>query len=282
MPREFAGHLIFVAPRVRCGIIHLMQRHNAGGIAYYTFDSLKDSGAPIHAVSTRHGGVSPAPFDTLNLSHTAGDDATNVATNIQRLHDALALDAAATVSASQAQADGVAVVGARERGTVVKGVDALLTDEPNVPLLLRYADCVPIFFFDPAHRAIGVVHAGWRGTVLKVAAKAAQRMFDTFGTRPHDLIACIAPSIGPCCYRIGGDVIARVRRAFENADALLPRMNGRVHFDLWQANAQQLRALGVEQIQVAEICTAHHTNEFYSWRAEKANTGRFGAIIALA
>lgn len=259
-----------------------MQRETRGNLAYYTCSSLRDSGALVHAISTRHGGVSPAPFNTLNLSHTAGDDKSNVAVNIQRLHDALGLDAAATVSASQAQADRVAVVGAAQRGTIVRDVDALLTNEPGVPLMLRYADCVPIFFFDPLHRAIGVAHAGWRGTVAKIATAAARVMCDAFGTRPRDLNTWIAPSIGPCCYRIGEDVIGQVRAAFENADELLiPQADGSIHFDLWQANARQLRSLGVEQVEVAGLCTADHTQDFYSWRAEKAKTGRFGAIIAL-
>lgn len=259
-----------------------MQREMRGNLAYYTCDSLRDSGALVHAISTRHGGVSPAPFDTLNLSHAAGDDKANVAVNIQRLHDVLGLDATATVSASQAQADRVAVVGAAQRGTIVREVDALLTNAPGVPLMLRYADCVPIFFFDPAHRAIGVAHAGWRGTVAKIATKAVRAMFEAFGTQPRDLIALIAPSIGPCCYRVGEDVITQVRAAFDNADELLKlQADGRVNLDLWQANAWQLRALGVEQIKVAGLCTADHTQDFYSWRAEKARTGRFGAIIAL-
>jgi purine-nucleoside/S-methyl-5'-thioadenosine phosphorylase / adenosine deaminase len=259
-----------------------MRRETRGELAYYTFESLKDSGTLIHAVSTRHGGVSPAPFDTLNLSQTVGDDQTNVAANIERLHDALSLDARATVSARQAQADRVAIVGAAQRGSIVRGVDALLTNEPGVPLMLRYADCVPILFFDPAHHAISVAHAGWRGTVGKVATHAARAMFDSFGTRPRDLVACIAPSIGACCYQIGDDVISQVRAAFDDADELLRvQPDGGTHFDLWQANARQLRDLGVEQIEIAGICTADHTNDFYSWRAEKAKTGRFGAMISI-
>lgn len=259
-----------------------MQRETRADLAYYTFDSLRDAGALVHAISTRHGGVSPAPFNTLNLSHAAGDDKANVAANIQRLHDALGLDATTTISASQAQADRVAVVDAAQRGTIIRDVDALLTNAPGVPLMLRYADCVPIFFFDPAHRAIGVAHAGWRGAVAQIATKAARAMFDAFDTRPRDLIACIAPSIGPCCYRVGADVIAQVRAAFDHADELLiAQAGGNIHFDLWQANARQLRALGIEQIEIAQICTAHHTDDFYSWRAENAKTGRFGAVIAL-
>jgi copper oxidase (laccase) domain-containing protein len=106
-------------------------------------------------------------------------------------------------------------------------------------------------------------------------------MFDAFGTRPRDLTAYLAPSIGPCCYRVDADVIARVRAAFDDADALLIAQPDGTHFDLWQANAQQLSALGIEQIEIAQVCTAHHTEDWYSWRAERGKTGRFGAIIAI-
>ena len=259
-----------------------MQRRHKHQVDYFTFDSLDHSDSIVHAISTRHSGVSPAPFDSLNLSRHVGDEPTNVATNIQRLHHALGLDPATTVDASQAQANDVAVVGAEQRGTRIKDVDALVTNTPNVPLMLRFADCVPILFYDPEHRTIGAAHAGWRGTVLKIAGKTAQTMFDTFGSRPRDLIVCIAPSIGPCCYRVGEDVSERVRGAFDNADELLSRQaDGGIHFDLWEANASQLRALGIEQIEIANICTAHHTDDFYSWRAEKNKTGRFGAIISI-
>jgi YfiH family protein len=260
-----------------------MRREIRGDVEYYTFYSLSDSRTLVHAISTRHGGVSPAPFDTFNLGRSTGDEEINVKTNFQRLHAALGLDSAATISASQAQADRVAVVGAAQRGTVVREVDALVTNEPGLPLLLRFADCVPILLFDPRHQAIGVAHAGWRGTVGKIAAKTARVMFDTFGTAPRDLIACVAPSIGPCCYAIRDDVIDLVRKAFEYSDELLTTQpDGQVHFDLWKANAQQLSTMGVEQIEIAGICTADHTNDFYSWRAEDGKTGRFGAIIALA
>ena len=260
-----------------------MRRETRGELTYYTFHSLNDFDFLIHAISTRHGGISPAPFDALNLSRATGDAETNVATNILRLHDALGLEATATISASQAQADQVATVGAAQRGAVVRDVDALLTNEPALPLLLRYADCVPILLFDPRHRAIGVAHAGWRGTTGKIAAKAAQRMFDVYGTLPRDLIACIGPSIGPCCYAVRDDVITRVRAAFDQSDELLRTYSeGVVHFDLWEANAQQLRALGIDQIEIAGTCTADRTDDFFSWRAENGKTGRFGAIISLA
>jgi len=230
----------------------------------------------------RHGGISPAPFHSLNLSVAAGDNPSNVNANISRLHHALALDESATVTASQAQADQVAILDAGDRGTRIQNVDALITNAPDLPLLLRFADCVPIFFYDPVHRAIGVAHAGWRGTVAKIVAKTVRAMRDAYGTKMKDVRACIAPSIGPCCYEIGENVINQVRAGFHRADDLLVKQNGSTHLDLWQANAQQLRELGVEQIEIAEICTADHTDDFYSWRKENKNTGRFGAIISIA
>jgi YfiH family protein len=259
-----------------------VERHAAGDIVYYAFKSWRDSGKLTHAISTRHGGTSRAPFDTLNLGHTVGDDAPSVETNIRLLHSALGLDAAATVTASQAQADAVAIVTNSHRGTRVANVDALLTRARGVPLMLRYADCVPIFLWDPIHAAIGVVHAGWRGTVKKVTTRAACAMFDAFGTQPRDLLAAIGPSIGPCCYSIGPEVVLQVQAAFGQDKDLLEERGGSVYFDLWQANASQLLQLGVEQVQVARVCTAEHTGDFYSARAEKGKTGRFAAMIALA
>ncbi len=257
-----------------------MRQHVSNGVRYYTLESLSFFGNVVHGISTRHGGVSPAPYASLNLSRTVGDNAENVSCNIERLHVALGLDVRALVTASQAQADRVAIVGAEERGSRIVDVDALLTDEPGIPLMLRYADCVPILMYDPVHPAIGIAHAGWRGTVARVAAKAARAMFDRFATQPADLIACIGPSIGPCCYAVGQDVVDQVTASFLQPDDLLIRRGDRTYFDLWRANERQLRELGINRIEVGEFCTAEHTDEFYSARGE-GTTGRFGAVIAL-
>ncbi len=236
----------------------------------------------VHAFSTRHGGTSPAPYDTLNLSYRTGDDARNVTENLSRWHRAVGLDPSRTVDASQAQADRVAIVGLKDCGTRIPDVDALLTHDPGVTLMLRYADCVPILLLDPAHRAIGLVHAGWRGTVAKVTTKALQAMFDTYRTSPADVIACIGPSIGPCCYTVGSDVADQVRAAFGQSELLTADgANGIARLDLWKANAVQMRALGVQQIEIAGLCTAQRTDDFYSWRAEHGKTGRLAALLAL-
>ena len=259
-----------------------MQRIEKGKLVFYQSEALAPFTHVVQAVTTRHGGVSPAPFDTLNLSAAVGDDPVNVQENWKRLHAALGLDALATVDAKQAQADQVARITADQRGTRIADVDALITDVPGVPLLLRFADCVPILLYDRAQRAIGIAHAGWRGTVGRVVTHTVVAMSEAFGTRPRDLMACICPSIGPCCYEIGSDVRARVEAVFPDTKELLVHANGSIHLDLWEANAQQLRDLGVGQIEVAGICTADHTQDLYSWRREQAQTGRFAALIALA
>lgn len=263
------------------GIIVCMHRVEIEGLAFYRSDLLNNFPNVIHAVTTRHGGSSPTPFDSLNLSAHVGDDAANVNSNLDRVHQALGLDRHSTVDASQAQAERVAVITQSERGTRVAGVDGLISNNPGIPLMLRFADCVPILFYDPVQQAVGLAHAGWRGTVGKVVTNTVIAMRDAFGTDPADLISVIGPSIGPCCYEIGSDVHGRVNSAFPDTAQLLLQQNGALHLDLWQANAHQLRELGLKQIEIANICTADHTNDFYSWRRETAQTGRFGALISL-
>ncbi|HZQ07183.1 MAG TPA: peptidoglycan editing factor PgeF [Anaerolineae bacterium] len=258
-----------------------MQRVEQDSMVFYQSDLFKAFPNVIHAVTTRHGGVSPAPFDSLNLSSHVGDSPDNVMENMERFHRALGLERRTTVDAHQAQADRVARVTVAERGTRIQGVDGLITNLRGIPLMLRYADCVPILLYDPTHQAIGIAHAGWRGTVGKIVTNTVKAMQDAFGTEPSQLITAIGPSIGPCCYEIGADVRERVEAAFAGKNELLLARNGTLHLDLWQANAVQLRALGVEQIDVAGVCTADHTDDFYSWRREQAKTGRFAAVIAL-
>ena len=258
-----------------------MQRNDFDGTVLYQSLEFLQYPQLAHGITTRHGGISPAPFDTLNLSTHVGDTAECVQENLRRVHAALNLDARATVDASQAQADRVERITTAERGTRRQGIDGMLTNARGIPLMLRFADCVPILLYDPAHQAIGIAHAGWRGTVSKVLTNTVRAMQDAFGTRPAELKACIGPSIGPCCYEIGADVRARVETAFPETSELLLRRNGTTHLDLWQANATQLRALGVREIEIAGVCTADHTHDFYSWRRENAATGRFAALIAL-
>ncbi len=254
----------------------------ATGLAYYTFEALDVFPELIHAVTTRHGGASTGQWASLNLTKGTGDDPAVVEENLRRASAALGLRREDLVSPNQRHTANVRQVGHADRGRIVTGYDILITDEPGVPLLLRYADCTPILIYDPVRRACALIHSGWRGTVQGAAQAAVAALSTAFGSRPADMIAAIGPAIGPCCYEVGQDVIDAVQAVFDQPDALLPlQANGRHHFDLWAANWRLLSEAGVGQINLAEICTACRTDEFYSYRREKGKTGHFGAWMAL-
>jgi polyphenol oxidase len=148
--------------------------------------------------------------------------------------------------------------------------------------LLRYADCTPVLIYDPAHHALAVVHSGWRGTVQGAARAAVAALAESYGSHPGDMVAAIGPSIGPCCYEVGREVVDAVRAVFARPDELLPiRVGGLRHFDLWMANWRWLAEAGIRQIEVSGMCTACHNDEFYSYRAEAGRTGHFGAVMEL-
>jgi YfiH family protein len=259
-----------------------MQRLTVDGLSYYQFDSFAAHDVP-HAVFARHGGVSPAPYASLNMSVSTGDSPENVRHNRSKAFRALGRDPETLADLWQVHSADVIVAdapnGARQ---YLAKADTLLTDRPDVTLFLRFADCVPILLFDPRCRAVGAVHAGWRGTLKLAAAAAVAAMGERYGTRPADLVAGIGPSIGPCHYAVGPEVVAETRQVFgAGADALLVGVNGGHHLDLWAANEAVLLRSGVEQVEVAHICTYCHSQDFFSHRAQGARTGRFGALIGL-
>lgn len=250
------------------------------GLRYFRFNLLQD--VP-HAVFTRRGGVSPAPWASLNLGGTVGDDPMRVRENRRRALHALGLEETSVYDVWQVHSAQVVVAqAARPAHMPHVQADAILTGQRGVTLLMRFADCVPILLYDPQRQVVGIVHAGWQGTVRKVVREAVLQMQATFGTQPADLLAAIGPSIGPDHYEVGKDVVEAVEQTFgTDSSALLPRCDGRVFFDLWAANRLLLEQVGVRQIEMAALCTACHTEDWFSHRAEKGRTGRFGALIAL-
>jgi YfiH family protein len=259
-----------------------MKRHQSNGLAYYTFETLAAFPEVIHAVTTRHGGVSTGQYTSLNLTTGTGDEPAAVQENLRRTCAALNLRRGDLISPNQRHTANVQRVGRAERGQVFTGCDILITDEPGVPLLLRYADCTPVLIYDRAHHAFAVVHSGWRGTVQRAAAAAVNALSEAYGSRADELVAAVGPSIGPCCYEVGDDVVDAVTATYAAADGLLPRAgSGRQHFDLWTANRRCLCEAGVRTVEVAGICTACRVDEFYSYRAARGRTGHFGAVMAL-
>lgn len=260
----------------------------ANNVWYGTFAHFNSVGI-CHGFATRIGGLSEAPFYSLNVGLRSGDDSKKVVANRERLFQALGIAAGTVVSGQQVHGDTVAVVTERAmgRGALncdgLPGTDALVTNAAGVALMIFFADCVPVLFVDPKRRAIGACHAGWRGTAASLAAKTVLAMQQHFGTEPGDCLVGIGPSIGQCCYEVDEPVIACYREAFSWWEDVAIPHGSNWRLDLRQANCQQLEDIGVhkQNIVLSNVCTACNTPLFYSYRAEHGKTGVLAAVIRL-
>jgi YfiH family protein len=259
-----------------------MIRSVNNGLVFYQFASLAVHTEAQHAIFTRLGGRSQGAFRSLNVGSLVGDDPAAVQANHELIWASLDLQLTTVVTARQVHGARAAVVGCSDGGTVIPSTDALISDEPGVALLLRFADCVPLVLCDPQRHAIGLAHAGWRGMVAGVVPNTVAALQSAFGCRPADLIAGVGPAIGPCCYEVGPNVVAEVEGVFGKATGLLSvQPDGAVHFDLPAAIHRQLQHSGVVQVEDSGLCTHCHTDEFFSHRAENGHTGRFAVVAAL-
>lgn len=271
-----------------------MPFQQSGTIRYYTFSIFDEADKTLsnthrftHGVITRRGGVSQAPWASLNLGGTVGDDPQAVLDNRLRTFQALDRPFDSLFDVWQVHSREVVCAEApRPLNQAHLRADAILTDCPGVTLFMRFADCVPILLYDPVRRVVGLVHAGWQGTVQRIAESAVQQMCERYGTRAKDILAGIGPSIGAHHYQVGPEVVLSVRQAFGDVPGLLypglgQNPDGKMQLDLWEANRLCLEQAGVHQIEVSGICTACHLDDWYSHRGEKGRTGRFGALIGL-
>jgi YfiH family protein len=253
------------------------------------FESL--SGADTRAfVTTRHGGVSRAPYDHLNLGLHVGDRRDDVLANRQLLAGALGIPPQALIFVDQVHGHHVLRVTGAERPSMGESnvghlacADAMITDQPGFCLCIMVADCVPILLWDARTGAIGAAHAGWRGTVEDIGGRTVRAMQEAFGARSEDLHAAIGPSIGPEDFEVGPEVAAAFRKAFllHHGDLIRAGDADRSFVDLWRANALHLEAAGVasDQIEISGRSTYAETDDFFSYRAEGGRTGRFVAGI---
>lgn len=241
---------------------------------------LEALGVP-HAFTTRLGGVSAQPFDTLNLGRAAGDDPAAVRENRARALAALGRDTSNQVEASQVHGREIAVVNAAHRGQRIRGADGLTSRDPSAVLAMHCADCAPVLVSDPTTGAVAAVHTGWRGTASGAASAAIRTMGEAFGSRPEDLVVAIGPAIGPCCYEVGGEVVEALAPWPWQSAVLRPSSEGRWFLDLWEANRRQIESAGVPPwaITTAGLCTACHPDLFFSHR-RSGRTGRMAALIA--
>jgi YfiH family protein len=257
-------------------------RNEADGVPYYNFETLTGHQALVHAVFTRLGGVSAPPYEALNVGHSVGDDHENVEANHRLVYETLGISDADVVTARQVHGNRVAVVDTKDVGRVVPETDALVTAVPGVFLLLRFADCLPILLYDPEKQIVGIGHAGWRGTGAAVGQQMVRVMVESLGSDPAQLMASLGPAIGPCCYRVGKEVVEAVAPTLQDRQRAIRHLgDGAFSLDLWEANRQHLLSRGVRSIETSHICTACRSGEFFSHRADAGTTGRFAAILGM-
>lgn len=236
----------------------------------------------VHGLFTRQGGVSRAPWATLNVGGNVGDEVQHVAENRRRILHHLARPLDSTFDVWQVHGAQILHAEHPRTGPPYPRADGVITDNPAVTLVLRFADCVPLLLFDAKRLAIGLVHAGWKGTVLQAARRAVEAMERAFGSSPRDIVAGIGPAIAGHHYPVGPEVETAFRDSFgDGASSFLQAKNGEVHLDLPGANGKLLRRAGVSHIERSRICTACDLTNWFSHRGENGRTGRFAAVVAL-
>ena len=269
--------------------MHVNEAEN--GVVYLTWPAIEKIEGIRHAFSTRIGGVSKEHLSSMNLSFSRGDDPANVRENYRRFCEAAGFEVENIVTSDQTHTTKVRYVTKADCGSGVTrdrdfhDIDGMITDEPGVVLATFYADCVPLYFVDPVHRAIGLSHSGWRGTVHKMGQATLDAMHERFGTEAKDVIAAVGPSICQDCYEVSGDVAVEFERAFaghEN-EILIAKENGKYQLDLWKANEIVLLDAGVlpEHIEITDICTCCNPDLLFSHRASHGKRGNLGALLCL-
>lgn len=269
-----------------------MQTTNVSDIELHLFENLSAFDSITHFVTSRRGGYSAGNFQGFNVGFNVGDDNWNVLRNRKILSGATNIPLESFTFANQCHGSNIMFVGNPLRGcgaadekSSLENTDGMITAVTGICIAVQVADCVPILLYDHTNHVAAAIHAGWKGTISQIAAKAIEKMIHCYGSKPANIIVGIGPSIGPCCYEVGLNVYNEFRyTGFSNTDVLIPaQQKDKYFFNLWQANKNQLIELGVkaENIETASICTKCNCEEFFSARASDHKTGRFAAGIML-
>lgn len=266
-------------------------KRKKGDVTYLTFPLFEQVGLK-HGFTTKLGGVSKGDCATMNLSFTRGDAVEDVMTNHRIFADTIGYEVENLVLSNQVHDTVIRRVDASDCGKGVTresdilGVDGLITSDPQVVLMTFFADCVPLFFYDPVKKAIGASHSGWRGTVRRIGARTVEAMRQEFGTCSQDLLAVIGPSICQSCYEVSEDVAQEFKSEFRKeqwTEILQEKPDHKYQLDLWRANAIILKEAGIpeEQIQISGMCTCCHSDLLFSHRATNGHRGNLSGVITL-
>ncbi len=271
---------------------YIFDEKQVGEVLFLSYPLLEQTGIVNHGFSTRIGGVSEGIFSSMNLSFSRGDDEACVRENFKRMAEAIGVEPDSLVFAAQTHTTNVRKVTAGDKGKGIvypldyQDVDGLITNEPGICLTTFYADCVPLFFIDPVHKAIGLSHSGWRGTVGRMGQETLRRMKEEYGTEAEDVIAAVGPSICQACYEVSEDVIEKFKEAFGEIywrELFYKKENNKYQLNLWKANEIILLEAGVrkENIAVTNVCTNCNSDMLFSHRATKGKRGSLAAFMAL-
>lgn len=250
-----------------------------GDIRLLAFERLARESGLIHAVTTRPQNYAPHRGDGKEGAIEARREVCRIlGVSYDRLTSPAQVHGADVLAVDDLDVG----CGRDGRGTAVANVDGLLTDKPGVPLILMSADCPLVLAYDAKRRAVGAVHASWKGTVGRAAEHLVHRMRAEFGCDPADLMAAVCPSAGPCCYEVGRDVLRLARTRLDDAGACFVHRDGRMYFDMWEANRGQLLAAGVPEgrIEMAGICSICD-RRFWSHRRDGETAGRTALFVGL-
>ncbi|MBD2846279.1 peptidoglycan editing factor PgeF [Paenibacillus sp. IB182496] len=269
----------------------------SGPAMYRLSGWMKTSPGLTAGFTGRTGGAGQPPHASLNVALHVGDDARTVQANRERVVKALGWPFEAWTCAEQVHGSRVYRVEAADRGSgrlerrdAIADSDALMTDVPGILLTSFYADCVPLYFYDPEHGAVALAHAGWRGTAGRIGAATVGAMQQAYGTRKERVRAAIGPAIGLCCYEVDAPVLEQIGplaaelEAVEGRSALVePSAPGRARIDLKEMNRRIMIKAGImpTHIELTGRCTACRTDRFFSHRAEAGRTGRMASWIGM-
>jgi len=259
-------------------------------IVWFEFDLFNKEENLLHFQSTRMGGLSRGNYRGLNLGY-GKDELNDVLANRLRLCDSIGFTDNNVVAQNQVHGNQVLIIDASHAGNgfyskedAIEDCDAMVTNEPDICLWAFGADCLPILFFDPTNRAIGVAHAGWKGTLANIAGETIRTMQENFGSLPEEIIVGLGAGIGVKYYEVGDEVVSAVLKKFEIDEPFLIQnpKTGHFHLDLINTNTFLLYQAGIEpeNIEVADLCTYENAHWFYSARRDK-ETGRQIAGIML-
>ena len=256
-----------------------MRKMIHGRLSVFKFESFKKFKNIAHLVTTKEGWVSGTK------PRFTGDTESIYSEFRKELAFSCETDVKQFIFPRQTHSDKVVVVTSENYTNTIDDTDALITNEPGLFICVQTADCVPILLFDPQNKVVAAIHAGWKGTISKIAKKTVQQMTETFGCNPDDIVAGVGPSIHMHAYEVGSEVVSAVEASFSNYPALLkPSMNeGKAYFDLWEANQTVLMESGISEknIELMGLCSFEQADLFYSARRDGADTGRMVSGIKL-